>query len=86
VNTPAADEISRLFREVVLVLGGVFAVRGTDDETICQTARGLERAYLRAIRRRSAAAAGTPAGPPGAVPHPAIAGLLRLIDTEEGSR
>jgi hypothetical protein len=33
--------MTALFREVVLVLGGVFAVRGTDDETVRQAAAGL---------------------------------------------
>ncbi len=86
MNTPPTNELSELFREVVLVLGGVFAVRGTDDETICQVARGLERAYRRAIRKRSTTGAAAAAAAPGAVPHPAIAGLLRLIDAEEGPR
>jgi len=66
-----------LFREVVLVLGGVFAVRGTDDETVRQVAAGLERAWRRA---RSKA---RPSGDGPAAPHPAIAALLRLTTEED---
>ncbi|MBI3184650.1 MAG: hypothetical protein HYZ28_21140 [Myxococcales bacterium] len=81
------DELSELFRDVVLVLGGVFAVRKTDDETVCQVARGLDRAYRRARKNRSGGGAASAAGPGTALaPHPAIAGLLRLIDTEEDPR
>jgi len=76
----ARDPVTDLFREVVLVLGGAFAARGTDDETIRQVARGLERVYLRA-RERSTPAARAGAAP---VPHPAISALLRL--TEEAPR
>lgn len=80
------DELTELFRDVVLVLGGVFAVRKTDDETVCRVARGLDRAYRRALKKRSGDAADA-AGPGKALePHPAIAGLLRLIDTEEDPR
>lgn len=78
------EPVSQLFREVVLVLGGVFAVRGTDDETICQIARGLERAYRRA--RRASAPDSHATAKPSLSPHPAIAGLLRLIDSEEAAR
>ncbi len=46
--TPEQDDQARLFREVVLVLGGVFAVQGTDDETIRRVATGLECVYRRA--------------------------------------
>jgi len=76
-RTPARDDLALLFRDVVLVLGGVFAVEGTDDRTIRRVAAGLERVYQRA--RRQAAPA-----PRRAVlsPHPAIAGLLRLADGE----
>jgi len=74
------DELAELFRDVVLVLGGVFAVRKTDDETICRVARGLDSAYRRARAKHSGL---TPpaAGPdPALAPHPAIFGLLRLTD------
>jgi len=77
---PPRDPLASLFREVVLVIGGVFAVRGTDDETIRRVAGGLERAYRRArglpVDRTTRT---TPA------PHPAIAALLRLTDEEGGA-
>lgn len=71
---PTRDPLASLFRDVVLVLGGVFAVRGTDDETIRRVATGLESAYRRA--RRDQAQARRRA----LVPHPAIEALLRLTD------
>ena len=73
------DELASFFREVVLVLGGVFALRRTDEKTIEQVARGLEGAYRRARRRSGLRRpwATTPA------PHPAIAALLRLVDADE---
>jgi len=77
-HKPARDELSVLFRDVVLVLGGVFAVQGTDDETIRRIARGLERAYLRA--KGSLEQPTTTA--PKLTPHPDIAALLRLADRE----
>jgi len=76
---PLRDPLASLFREIVLVLGGIFAVRGTDDETIRRVARGLERAWLRA---RGVPAEPTPRTLP---PHPAIAALLRLAEDEGGS-
>lgn len=75
------DGLAALFRDTVLVLGGVFAVRGTDDETIHQVARGLESAYRRACRAtRNAEPERTALR---LAPHPAMARLLRLIDSEE---
>ena len=74
---PTQDDVARLFRDVVLVLGGVFAVEGTDDRTIRRVATGLERVYQRARckgrepRPRAAMA-----------PHPAIAALLQLTEPE----
>lgn len=72
----ADDPVSDLFRDIVLVLGGAFAARGTDDETILQVARGLERAWRRACVKRSPTANGGPAP----IPHPAITALLRLTE------
>ena len=69
--------MTALFREVVLVLGGVFAVRGTDDETVRQAAAGLERAWRRARGKARPSADGH------TVPHPAIAALLRLTTEED---
>lgn len=82
MNAPR-DPLAELFRDVVLVLGGVFACRGTDDETIWRVARGLERVYRRA-RARVATSDGQ--SDRAIEPHPAIAGLLRLTDPEETTR
>ena len=74
---PSCEPLASLFRDIVLVLGGVFAVQGTDDETVRRVARGLDRAWRRAR--------GLPAAPPPSTsqaPHPAIAALLRLTDDE----
>ena len=78
-HPPPRDPLAALFRDVVLVLGGVFAVRGTDDETVRRVAAGLERAW-----RRARGGAGRSAPPvPNLAPHPAIAALLRLTEAEE---
>ncbi len=84
--TRPTDELSELFRDVVLVLGGVFAVRKTDDETVCQIARGLDCAYRRARGKRSGRTAPLPHRAPDLAPHPAIEGLLRLTDSLEARR
>ena len=76
-NQTEGGALTALFREVVLVLGGVFAVRATDDETVRQVAAGLERAW----RRAQSKARPTSDGP--TVPHPAIAALLRLTTEED---
>jgi len=36
-------ELTLLYEELVLLLGGVFALHSTDDETIRDVASGLER-------------------------------------------
>ena len=77
---PIRDPLASLFREIVLVLGGVFAVRGTDDETVRRAARGLDRAD-----RRARGLPGQPASSPTLAPHPAIAALLRLTEEEGGA-
>lgn len=69
------DDQARLFREVVL--GGVFAVQGTDDETIRRVATGLERVYRHARQNSKPTTASQPLAP-----HPAIAALLRLTAAE----
>jgi hypothetical protein len=85
-SSPAqADRLGQLFREVVFVLGGVFAVRGTDDETIRQVAQGLERVYRRARARTTDGTVASPSLARGAR-HPAIEALLQLADHEETSR
>jgi hypothetical protein len=76
-------EIDDLFHDVVLVLGGVFASRGTDSETIWRISRGLERVYLRARNR----ACGTASSRVTALtPHPALMRLFRLIDGQTSAR
>jgi len=79
-NPTESDAAAALFRETVLVLGGVFAVRGTDDETICQVAAGLDRAWRRARNRKAG-----PHAANRATKHPAIAALLQLIDEEDAA-
>ena len=74
---PTHDDVTRLFRDVVLVLGGVFAVEGTDDRTIRRVATGLERVYQRARHQPRA-----PKPSPPLAPHPAIAALLQLTEPE----
>ncbi len=78
-SRPSRDPLAALFRDVVLVLGGVFAVEGTDDETVKRVAAGLERVY----RRAQNSAPSREASQPRLAPHPAIARLLRLTDIEE---
>ena len=78
---PPRDPLAALFRDVVLVLGGVFAVRGTDDETVRRVARGLDRAW-----RRARGLPAEPAPSTSLAPHPAIAALLRLTDDEGVTR
>ena len=75
-RTPAPDDLPRLFRDVVLVLGGVFAVEGTDDRTIRRVAAGLRRVYE---RMRPAAAPNRK--PPTFAPHPEMARLLCLTES-----
>lgn len=77
---PHRDPLAALFRDVVLVLGGVFAMQETDDETVRRIARGLDRVW-----RRARGLTAEPASPTSLAPHPAIAALLRLTD-EEGTR
>ena len=72
----AQKEMDRLFREVVLVLGGVFAVHPVDDDIIWSIAKGLENAYGRHLRSRPSAG-----DHPRSTPHPAISRLLQRIGT-----
>lgn len=71
------DKMTAFFREVVLVLGGVFAVQGVDDETVQRAADGLERAWRRARGKTRQGADGH------TVPNPALSALLRLIAEEK---
>ena len=77
-NKNTNNPLAMVFRDIVLVLGGVFAVRGTDDETIRRVARGLEKIYRRTFT------ADNPIkdmeDKPMLTPHPELAQLLRLIN------
>ena len=80
---PTRDDLTRLFRDVVLVLGGVFAMEGTDDRTISRVATGLERVYERACRKGR-----EPRANAAMVPHPAIVahGIVRVGIPKAGLR
>lgn len=78
-NEPKRSAMAQLFREIVLVLGGVFAVHGTDTEMVEQVARGLESVYRRASHAHQEKS--TPRCR--LSPHPAIAKLLHLADHTE---
>ena len=82
-NPASADDLDLLFREVVLVLGGVFAVRRTDDETVRRVARGIERVYVRLRQREADTRARRTSA---AAPHPEIERLLRLAESGEAGR
>ena len=73
MKTASRDDLSRMFYEVVLVLGGVFALHRTEALTVRAAARGLKRAYERAVYQRSYRIR-----PNQVTPHPEIAELLRL--------
>jgi hypothetical protein len=75
VSPTPKDELAELFHDIVLALGGVFAVRGVDDLTVRQAAAGLERTYLRARSKRRQSGGNARDGQ---ARHPAIARLLRL--------
>lgn len=72
-NHHPMEPLTGLFREIVLVLGGVFAAQETDDQTVRQVAEGLIPVWHRIRSRKNRAA-----GESRMVPHPAIAQLLRL--------
>lgn len=73
--------LAAFFREVVLILGGIFAVDGTDEQTVERVAAALERAYRRALQKTGPERKRNPL-----TPHPAIASLLRFINTTGGER
>ena len=72
----SSDELARFFHEVVLVIGGVFALHPVKDRAVRTLARGLERAYRRAELGRATTRQEAKAR--AITPHPAIARLLRL--------
>lgn len=77
VGDREAPEQDRFFREIVLCLGGIFAVHGCDDVLVRQVARSLEQLYERARARRVQPPHAPRRAPPS--PHPAIEALLFRI-------
>jgi hypothetical protein len=79
-TTRPAEELDRFFREVVLCLGGIFAVREAEDDLVWQVTKSLERLYESArarLRDEPDGGADLPHRRP--QPHPAIAELLLRI-------
>ncbi len=74
-------EVDRMFREVVLCLGGIFAVRRCDDALIWQVTRSLESVYRRTRARLLERDGNGDTGLPSrrAEPHPAVEDLLARI-------
>ena len=77
----AGKEIDGLFREIVLCLGGIFAVQEVSDELVWQVVRNLYRIYrrVRATNRHTCDGDGLPMGWPGTVQHPAVMHLLEQM-------
>lgn len=76
-----AEETDRFFREIVLCLGGIFAVHEVDDAIIWQVTKSLDRIYQR-TRARVLERDGTSENdvPQRRVnPHPAVEDLLSRI-------
>lgn len=72
-------EVKQVLQEVVLVLGGVFAVHVTDDAAMRQVADGIENVYERAMTRRRRARLSARR------PHPAFEQLLRRLQDTTGA-
>jgi hypothetical protein len=79
--TAAAAETDRLFREIVLCLGGIFAVHEVDDALIWQVTKSLDRIYQRTRARLLARESGGEHDVPHrrVAPHPAVEDLLARI-------
>jgi hypothetical protein len=77
----AAAEIDRFFREIVLCLGGIFAVHEVDDAIVWQVTKSLDRIYQRTrarlLERDSSSDSDVPQRR--ANPHPAVEDLLTRI-------
>jgi len=69
-----------LFRDVVLVLGGVFADQQTSDDTICRISKGLCSLYRRYNKPKKLGLLGLMIES-----HPAINGILRYIERFDAS-
>jgi hypothetical protein len=73
-------ETDRFFREIVLCLGGIFAVQEVDDALIWQVTKSLDRIYQRTRARLLAREPGDHDVPQRRVePHPAVEDLLARI-------
>lgn len=79
MNASNDDRLAQFFQEVLLVLGGVFALQPTNDATVWQVTRGLEHAYRRARRQTATPNRRTAA-------HPAISRLLGITHGGRRSR
>jgi hypothetical protein len=84
-QTATEKEIQRFFREVVLCLGGIFAVREVEDDLVWQVARSLDRIYLETRARvcRSGNGAVAQTAQRRLERHPALVHLLDRIETED---
>ena len=73
-------ELDRFFREVVLCLGGIFAVRDCEDDLVRQVTRSLGHVYRRNRQRLIGRhpGRGEPIRRPLA-PHPAVEELLAQV-------
>ena len=77
----ADDEHDRVFREIVLCLGGIFAAHDCDDILVRQVTKSLGRVYERSRARRASngSHAEGDSSPRRPVPHPAVEELLSRI-------
>ena len=74
-------ETDRFFREIVLCLGGIFAIHEVDDALVWRVTKSLEHLYHRS-RERLGQRPGKPARDPFSrrlTPHPAVEDLLARI-------
>lgn len=76
-----AAETDRFFREIVLCLGGIFAVQEVDDALIWQVTKSLDRIYQRTRARLLEREGSSDQDVPRrrVEPHPAIEDLLSRI-------
>lgn len=76
----AVAEIDRFFREVVLCLGGIFAVRDCQDDLVRQVTRSLGHVYRRNRQRLLSRESGNGETARRPIePHPAVEELLAQI-------
>ncbi len=73
-------EMDRFFREVVLCLAGIFAVRDCEDDIVRQVTRSLGHVYRRHRRRLLRQGSGNAKAARRPIePHPAVEELLAQI-------